>query len=645
MVVPTSSPSSSSPSSISTIPVLIAGGGPVGLFQAYLLTKLGIQVRIIERENAISPYSKAFGMHARTLEIFQFVGIIDEFMKRGLPMTDFKMYFGNQHVSSIPVTLGTDSHYCFGLFLEQAKTSEILVNELDKMGVKVEFGWELLDTKVMREEGKDSYVETAIRRSLSGDNTSPEEKMVLARVDLLEEQEGKEYEVQTVRSQYLVAADGGRSTVRHKLNIGFNGRTLSEKSLMWDGTYESDCDLSGITFISGVNHRPMLVFPLTNGEVRVAVGCPDEETNEDITTTIKNLTVEKFEQLASECIAPSTFKIKTTSWLTCFKVNERRADNFIYKNRIFLAGDAAHVHSPAGGQGLNTGLQDAHNLAWKLALVLNKVAPESILTSYEEREAMADRAIALSSKMQRNRTVGNVSSFANRVYLTLAPYIMTVMRVLGIQPQTSMLDVHYQQNALNKAHDAQQLTRSDYQVGVRAKDGPLCRLGFTLNDKTPAQLRLHDLLLGIGRFHILVFTSDMLATTAGGPPIQGISTTNAKQLADNIDRFLTQWRSRMIYAADLNDGYKDKDLFKVHIVASSFTPNGLGALIKKELGEGKTFLDHTKKVHEKYGFAKSRGYGGIVVVRPDSYIGYRVNGAADQAWEDVNQYFSSILSI
>ncbi|KAG0213468.1 hypothetical protein BGX28_004323 [Mortierella sp. GBA30] len=643
MVIPTTP---ISPPSHSTVPILISGAGPVGLFQAFLLTKLGVQVRIIERENAISPFSKALALHTRTLEIFQFAGIIDQFMKRGFPMTDFKMFIGNKHLATLPTMAGADSHYAFGLFLEQYNTSEILIDELDKMGVKVEFGWELQDTKVVEEGSKESYVETTIRRPVADGNASQYGKrMEIARVDILEEQDGKEYETQMVRSQYLVAADGGRSTVRHKLNIAFSGKTLPQKSLMWDGTFESDCDLSAISFISGVNQRSMLVFPLPKGDTRVAVQCLGAEVDEDTATTLKNLTIERFEDLASQCIAPSKFKIKTTSWLTCFKVNERTADIFAYKNRIFLVGDAAHVHSPAGGQGLNTGLHDAHNLAWKMALVLNKVAPESILETYEEREAMAKRSITVSAKnQQRILSNGYLARILKRISYALAPYHFVVTRALKVQPQNSMVDVHYQVNALNKAHDTQQPPGPEYQVGVRAKDGPICALGLSTNENISTRLRVHDLMLGIGRFHILVFVADMLATTASGAPIQGISTTSAKELADNIDRYSALWRSKWTYGADLNDGYKDKDLFKVHIIASSFSPNGLGALIKRELGEGKAFLDHTKEVHEKYGFAWNRGHGGIVVVRPDSHIGYRVNGAQDQAWKDVNQYFSSILS-
>ena len=177
----------------------------------------------------------------------------------------------------------------------------------------------------------------------------------------------------------------------------------------------------------------MLVFPLSNGNVRVVVDEPDSDDKEDIATALKNLTVEKFEQMAAASIAPSTFKIKTTSWLTCFRVNERRAESFIYKNRVFLIGDAAHVHSPRGGQGMNTGLLDAHNLAWKLAFMLNEVAPNSLLATYEtERQAMADRAIALSANLLRqNRSNGYVQQVMKRLYFSVAPYLTRARKVFN----------------------------------------------------------------------------------------------------------------------------------------------------------------------------------------------------------------------
>ncbi|KAF9202510.1 hypothetical protein BGZ49_007337 [Haplosporangium sp. Z 27] len=655
MTTATLSPSSSSSSSSSTrsittsyVPVLIAGGGPVGLFEAFLLAKLGINVRIIERETSVSPLSKALGMQPRSMEIFDMSGISNRFTELGQPLTEINFYHGPKLAVTIPTfSMATqESHFNRGIALEQSKTSEILIDELGKLGVKVDHGWELLDTKVVEEyeddkeagsgmKTKKTYVETTIRRALSNDNTVPEQSKAIGEVSLLDEQSDKEYEIQVVRSDYLVAADGARSTVRHKLNIGFPGRTLDLKMMMWDGKYEGDIEFKGFTNVYGVNKKGLLAFPLPSGDIRIAIEGGKLEPNEDISKTLASLTVKEFEERVSEYIAPLKFKIKTTSWLTMFKINERRAEHFVYKNRIFLAGDAAHVHSPAGGQGLNTGLQDAHNLAWKLAFVLNGVAPESLLETYEEREDMADRAITLSSKLfQRNTSTGFLAHVTKLIFLTFAPWLIYLTKVFSFAPDISM---------------TQPIPSVEYRVGVRAREGPLRSIRSSSDLKSESnQLRLYDLFKGIGRFHILVFTSDMLAKQ-NDSRIKNVRTTNAKELGDNIDSYTHQWRSKWTYTANMQDGHKDNNaLFKVHVISGALAFSGedkahLDALVERDVGNGAVFLDDSKIVHERYGFAWKGEAGGIVVVRPDSHIGYRVNGAGEEAWRDVEKYFTSNL--
>lgn len=196
-----------------------------------------------------------------------------------------------------------------------------------------------------------------------------------------------------------------------------------------------------ISVISNPNKRAMHLFPLSHGTIRVQLEAGQIEDGENFAETIKNLTIDQFEALAKDCVYPATFNIKETIWLTGFRVNERRAEQFVYKNRIFLAGDAAHIHSPAGGQGMNTGLQDAHNLAWKIAFALQGlIAPELILPTYAEREPMADRAIEVSSAiLQRNQTVGYTSHYMKLAFFSVAPFVLNVLRKFNFTPDVSMV--------------------------------------------------------------------------------------------------------------------------------------------------------------------------------------------------------------
>lgn len=472
---------SSSPTT--TPPVLISGAGPVGLYEALLLTQLGIPVRIIDRDTAISPNSRALGLHARSLEIFQFTGTINEFLEKGQAITNVSYYKNARLVGTLPAIQATEhSIFSTGLFLEQAKTSEIFSERLKALGVFVEYGWELLDTKVVEGgPGEEGYVETTIRRPLVGGNVVEGEDRVLGDIDMRAEQKDKEYETQVVRSKYLVACDGGRSTVRHKINVGFPGRTLSHKTLMWDGHCDCDIPLSGLTYVfaldsqfftlsyslysssslptrsltldfffhnciravKGPNGKTMMAFPMTEGLVRIVVEDCDLAPGEDFEQTLRELTIEHFESVIAEIAYPVKFKVKSTTWLTAFKTNERRADQYVHKNRIFLAGDAAHVHSPAGGQGLNTGLHDAHNLAWKLAYVLNGLAkPEFLLPTYEERGAMADRAIRLSSQLLTRRLdQGFWANLQAYLYFLIGPYITRVFGSFLFAPSVAMVRV------------------------------------------------------------------------------------------------------------------------------------------------------------------------------------------------------------
>jgi len=182
-----------------------------------------------------------------------------------------------------------------------------------------------------------------------------------------------------------------------------------------------------------------VLFPLSDGNVRAVVEDGFFAPGEEWADSVKSATVERFEELASATLG-TPFKIKTTNWMTCYKVNERRAEQFIYQDRIFLAGDSAHVHSPAGGQGLNTGLQDAHNLAWKLAMVLNGVAPPALLSSYDERKPMADRAIELSSHLlHRNRATGLIADIRSFFMTVVGPLLGPMFQLSFFRPEVAMV--------------------------------------------------------------------------------------------------------------------------------------------------------------------------------------------------------------
>ncbi|KAG0030892.1 hypothetical protein BGZ82_007212 [Podila clonocystis] len=617
---------------VQEIPVLIVGAGPVGLFEAVLLTKMGIRVRIIEREPEIAPMSRALGTQARSLEILSMVeeGFVDKFLAQGRPLHEVHLYYGSKRMCQLPFARhGNVTRFGQPLFMEQERLSKVLEKDLAEMGVHVEFGWELVDTEVIESStGEESYVKTVICQTAKPENG--------------------EREHQVIRSEYLVAADGGRSVVRHKANIKFPGRTLPNKTIMFDGIIDTDLDLSDIMAVTGVNYKTMFIMCMRDNHYRLVIEVDDFTPDEDLDQINRDLTVEDLERCTKACLHPETkFRVVENFWLICYRINERRAENYIHKGRIFLAGDAAHVHSPA------------YNLAWKLALVMNKLALPSLLQTYhDERLPMADRAIELSSRLlDRARDKGPVIHYIKRFFLIMSPLLMYI-KSLFFPRESAMLEIRYPANSINLPHKSQpQPKEPTHQVGARAPDGPILRLSpgsipedLSSVDKTTSptegqQVRVQEVLLGVGKFHILVFAGDSFANPASYQQRE-------QQLAQRAEEHLSQWRSRWHYTISRDNNKSDSHLFKLYVIgAGELTKaHSSGLLVHRAQGDGRLFWDSSAEVHELYGVpqAKGRGdadqQGAIVVIRPDSHIGYRVQGHGENAWSDVTEYFETILA-
>ncbi|KAF9157232.1 hypothetical protein DFQ26_008952, partial [Actinomortierella ambigua] len=191
-----------SSSKLSSVPVLISGAGPVGLFAAIVLKQLGIEHRIVERNMHDSLLSKALGVHARTLEILAMTGLADDFLAMGDKVDTFHAYIGGKRSTIISPLKQAESRYAFVLMLEQVKTGKILNKKYTELGGQVERGWELMETTVIDHDPEtgEEVVETTLRRALVGDNIRATESKVFGVVEQSAEEDGKQYEYETVRS-------------------------------------------------------------------------------------------------------------------------------------------------------------------------------------------------------------------------------------------------------------------------------------------------------------------------------------------------------------------------------------------------------------------------------------------------------------
>ncbi|KAG0306592.1 hypothetical protein BGZ97_000684 [Linnemannia gamsii] len=449
-------------------------------------------------------------------------------------------------------------------------------------------GWELVDTKVVEQtDGGNgtkttSWVETTIRRAVEGTNARKGESAVLGTVDQAEEDEGKQS-------------------------------------------------------INGSNLHAVGMFPLYGNRVRFLLSDGTLAEEEFAARKVKTPTKEYFEKLLDETVTPHKVKILSYNWLTYYRANERRAAEFVHKQRIFLAGDAAHCHSPMGGQGLNTGLQDSYNLAWKIAMVLKGIAPLSIVDSYSaERIPIADEIIHLSAKNLVLFVSENYFFYQVRKYgLTLLSYILPYLPTGVGGPTFAMLGLRYYENSVNKEHISQRYaSTSPASIGSRAPDDFVYPL---TTDSTP--VRLYNLMDTLCAFHILVFAADHL--------VQDKSLKNT--LFANVEHYqgswLTRWPGTRASTANGVKEMKATSQFMVHVISH----HGLDATtvgdnyLRKESGYGRMYLDSEGgDLHKRYGITAK---GGIVVVRPDTHISYRVETFGKAAWEDVDGYFRSTLFI
>jgi 2-polyprenyl-6-methoxyphenol hydroxylase-like FAD-dependent oxidoreductase len=348
------------------IDVLIAGAGPVGLTMASELSRYGLSVRLVDKNTQRTDKSKALVLWARTLELIDRMAPhdADRFIQAGLKTESVKILAGNENIAHVDMK-EVDSRYKFVLMIPQSETERLLEERLATFNVKAERQTELTD-----------FQETP-------DGVS----CVVKHADGHEE---------TIEASWLIGADGAHSIVRHKLNKEFHGSTLLSDWML------ADIHLTGVQGPPAINlywHSDgiLAIFPLQGTRHRIIANVgessgPIGEGNHPPPA------VEDIQRVLDER-GPGGIKASDAVWLSNFSINERKVDDY-RAGRVFVAGDAAHVHSPAGGQGMNTGMQDAFNLTWKLALVSRGLSqPEPLLSSYSlERSPVAKLLLEFTGK-------------------------------------------------------------------------------------------------------------------------------------------------------------------------------------------------------------------------------------------------------
>jgi 2-polyprenyl-6-methoxyphenol hydroxylase-like FAD-dependent oxidoreductase len=340
--------------------VLIAGAGPTGLALAIELKRAGVPVRIIDKSEQPAQHSQALVVQARTLEQFERYGIADEAVKRGRKLQRARLVSEGKTIVTIELDQ-IPGRYPFVLFLPQNETERLLIEHLRALGGEIERGTELLSFQ----NGKDG-VEAQLRH--------------------------KSGTTQTVPARWLVGCDGAHSVVREGIPVPFKGDTVGLDFFLGDLELQGpDAPDDGLAV--HLHHGNVLFFGrLDDRLVRVIVVMQREA---EAPPMKQQVTLADFQSAID--LAGAKVTAKSAAWMTPFHINQRKAERY-RADSVFLAGDASHIHSPVGGQGMNTGIQDAANLAWKVVGVADG-ANRALLDTYdEERGAVGEALLKTTSR-------------------------------------------------------------------------------------------------------------------------------------------------------------------------------------------------------------------------------------------------------
>jgi len=544
-------------------PILVVGAGPVGLMAACELRRRGADVRIVDCAEMATDKSKALGVHARTLELLDSMGLVDRFLAAGRQIHGTNAFADGKRIVHVEFH-DIGSPFPFVLAIPQADTERLLRERLAELGGAVERGLKLA--------------------ALAQDD---------AGVTATLERPGGERE--TARAAWLIGCDGAHSAVRHGLGLSFDGVPYEERFVLAD--VQMDCTLPEDEVSAYLAPDGLAaLFPLPGGRWRVIVDAPLEQPTADDVLRL----------LGARGVPP--LAIRETNWIASFRIHRRLVPHYRV-GRCFVAGDAAHIHSPVGGQGMNTGMQDAFNLAWKLALVVHGAARPTLLDSYDaERRPVAAATLAGTDLATKVVTLRNpvAREVRNRLAGFLSSLEVVQRRMLA---QASEVAIDYRASPIVDEHRAP-VARAT--VGKRVGEGPTLSDWMDFGGAPHAGDRVPDVRADDATsLHTLLrhTKSTLLLFDGSAPTPEGYA-----NLADIARRVRERWGAHVE---------------PVVVVPRADRPSELPA-------QERVVLDASKAMHRRYG----AGSECLYLVRPDGYVGFRSQPAA---WKPLEEHLASVF--
>ncbi len=533
--------------------VLVVGAGPVGLTLACELFRHGVPCRVIDRLPAPHAQSRATDIQPRTLEVFNAMGCLEDILSAGAERSNVAMFANGCKTLDLPLK-GADTPFCSVLGLAQSDTERILEAHLASLGGRVERGVRL------------AHVDARSARPLA----------VLLHPD------GR---WQEPAFDWIVGCDGASSLVRRAIGDPFEGSTFEERFFLADVTLKTDRPEAEMSLWTSA-HGAMIVLPIPGPRRARIFGDLDLDTDPE---------AELDEAACRHLLATRThgqIDCADIGWSSIFRVHTRQVARY-RDGRLLLAGDAAHLHSPAGGHGMNTGIQDAHNLAWKLALVLKGLADEALIDTYDAERRPVGRDVLSETDLETRMSLWR-NTFGQELIgglMALSALLPPVRRKL--LARQFELDLHYKSDIIDEAHgsllDAHMLPSDDDESPSlsqwRAFDrGP--RAGTRAPD-APLSLGPHASLFELLGLHHVVLLFDGAANTDAG----------YEAMIEAAEQIASRWSLAARCFA---------------VVPRDSAPTSLERACP-------VILDPSGALHARYGADAACLY----VVRPDGVIGYR----------------------
>ena len=548
---------------ITEVDVFICGGGPVGLLIGYCLARCGVSTYIVEQHERAkqSAYGRAAMIAPRTLEMLDQLDLADALGQIGFVVRGQVSYKNGKRVESLTAASSNikDTFFDYCLLCRQRYTEDVIRDAYGRLSDRhIHYGARLVDFTVGdkdTEYGVSSVIDSGDEGTVS------------------------------IRSKYIIGADGGRSKIRELAGIGFQGEKSNRHWIRIDGVVETNMPEArkGICGITSQSHGSILWACLDHGATRVGFALPQKLWGEIGAEISKEDVIRE----AQKALQPFTLEFKTVDWWTMYSVGQRLAAEYRKDERIFLAGDAAHTHSSGAAQGMNTGLHDAVNLSWKLAGRINGWLSEEVLDTYAaERRPIAQRiidqdkiiSVATGGEIPE-QFKGNPDVDAHSILTETYKKNASLNTGLGIVYPIDDLTVVIPMGSISVT----------VQPGERAPDVLVQRPGLCI------PLRLHSVTKNRGKFTIILFCGDPNRTRT--------SSKESREYLDGCSSFLN-------YSADIFQS--------ITILAGS---NDAGSPDER-LGMpcfGHAFYDVDGLAHKRYGISISKG--AVVVTRPDGTIG------------------------